>query len=155
MQSLRGLKSWGFNRGVTLTGTLSETEVFQLLSEADALVLPSAGLKGEAWPVSVMEAMAAGLPVIATVVGATPEMITSGVDGLLVAQGDIDAMLDAVVALANDVDLRLRIGEAARSTARRRFDVSATARSLRDAVISSLAKNDQIDRSHLPAAVVT
>jgi glycosyltransferase involved in cell wall biosynthesis len=145
----------GLRSRVILTGTLSEAEVFQLLSDADAFVLPSAGLIGEAWPVSVMEAMGAGLPVIATVIGATPEMITSGVDGFLIAQGDNDALREVIVALANDVELRFRIGDAARQTARRRFDVSATAGVLRDAIISSLSENDQLRQSHLPAAAGT
>jgi colanic acid/amylovoran biosynthesis glycosyltransferase len=143
----------GLQSRVTLTGTLSETEVFRLLSDADAFVLPSAGLIGEAWPVSVMEAMAAGLPVIATVIGATPEMISSGLDGFLIAQGDIDAMVEAIVTLANNVGLRLRIGEAARQTARRRFDVSATAGALRNEILSNLAEDDQVRQRHLPAAV--
>jgi len=121
---------------VTLTGALPEKEVFQLLSRADAFVLPSIGL-GEAWPVSVMEAMAAGLPVIASMVGATPEMITPGEDGILVPQRDERALLESITLLASDVDTRRRIGQAARRTAEQRFDVSATAGALRDAVRAS------------------
>ena len=124
---------------VTLTGTLGETEVYQLLSNADAFLLPSVGL-GEAWPVSVMEAMGAGLPVIASVIRATPEMINSGEDGLLVAQGSDRELYKAIITLANDVDLRIRIGEAARRTARSRFDVGTTAATLYNAVVSSLKR---------------
>jgi colanic acid/amylovoran biosynthesis glycosyltransferase len=127
----------GLQDRVTLTGTQSETEVYQLLSDVDAFVLPSVGT-GEAWPVSVMEAMGAGLPVIASLIGATPEMINSGVDGFLVAQGDENGILENIVALARNVDLRVRIGEAARGTACRRFNVTATAAVLRDAICSSL-----------------
>jgi colanic acid/amylovoran biosynthesis glycosyltransferase len=130
----------GLKPQVTLTGTLSETEVYELLSAADAFVLPSVG-PGEAWPVSVMEAMGAGLPVIASAIGATPEMITSGVDGLLVEQGNDRALFAAIVALTRDVNLRLRLGEAARRTASRSFDVTATAAILLDAVCSSLSKD--------------
>ena len=119
---------------MTLTGTLSETEVFQALSKADAFVLPSTGM-GEAWPVSVMEAMGAGLPVIASVIGATPEMIIPGEDGFLVPQEDETALLEKITLLANDVDTRRRIGEAARHTASRRFDVAVTATALRDAIV--------------------
>jgi glycosyltransferase involved in cell wall biosynthesis len=136
----------GLQDRVTLTGTQSETEVYQLLSDADAFVLPSIGT-GEAWPVSVMEAMGAGLPVIASEIGATPEMINSGVDGFLVAQGDDQAILENIVALARNVDMRARIGEAARGTARRRFDVATTAAVLRNAICSSLAKNGDHVRS--------
>ena len=128
----------GLKDRVRLTGTLSESEVFRLLSVADAFILPSTGL-GEAWPVSVMEAMGAALPVISSVIGATPEMITSGEDGLLVPQGDVRALSDAIFLLASDVDRRQMIGESARRTALRRFDVAVTAGTLRDAIQSSRA----------------
>jgi colanic acid/amylovoran biosynthesis glycosyltransferase len=127
----------GLGSHVTLTGALPEAEVFQLLSKADAFVLPSVGF-GEAWPVSVMEAMGAGLPVIASMIGATPEMITPGGDGFLIPQRDERALLENIVLLARDVDTRRRIGEAARRTAERRFDVRETAGALRDAARASL-----------------
>jgi colanic acid/amylovoran biosynthesis glycosyltransferase len=123
----------GLRDRVTLAGSLAELEVFRLLSRADAFLLPSTG-KGEAWPVSVMEAMAAGLPVIASEIGATPEMITPGEDGFLVPQADAQGILDKITLLANDVGVRTRIGKAARLTARRRFDVSSTAKALIDAI---------------------
>jgi colanic acid/amylovoran biosynthesis glycosyltransferase len=123
----------GLRDRVALVGTLSEGEVFALLSKADAFVLPSTGL-GEAWPVSVMEAMAAGLPVIASAIGATPEMITSGQDGFLIPQRDECSLLETIVRLARDLDVRRSVGQAARRTARQRFDVALTARTLRDAI---------------------
>jgi glycosyltransferase involved in cell wall biosynthesis len=131
------IEELGLCNHVTLPGTLSESEVYQLLSKADAFVLPSVG-HGEAWPVSVMEAMGSGLPVIASVIGATPEMITTREDGFLVPQRDEHALLQAITHLANDIDLRRCVGEAARRTARRRFDVSVSAGTLRDAVRTSL-----------------
>jgi colanic acid/amylovoran biosynthesis glycosyltransferase len=124
----------GLEDSVKLTGTVSENEVFGLLSDADAFLLTSTGM-GEAWPVSVMEAMGAGLPVISSIIGATPEMIRSGVDGFLVAQRDEDGIFDKVMVLAADISVRQRIGAAARQTASRRFDVAASATSLRDAII--------------------
>jgi glycosyltransferase involved in cell wall biosynthesis len=131
------IRELGLERVVSLSGSLSDTEVYQLLSEADAFLLPSTGL-GEAWPVSVMEAMGAGLPVIASVIGATPEMITSGQDGMLVPQKDEDALLKNIMLLGTDVELRRRMGAAAQSTARRRFDISITADALRKAIEAAL-----------------
>jgi colanic acid/amylovoran biosynthesis glycosyltransferase len=128
------IRELGLETQVRLTGTLSETEVYVLLSKADAFVLPSTGI-GEAWPVSVMEAMGAGLPVIASLIGATPEMITTGEDGFLVARGDEVALLDKIKLLACDVETRRRIGKAARRTACYRFDVGVTATALREAVL--------------------
>jgi len=123
---------------VTMTGSLSETEVFDLLAKADAFLLPSTGL-GEAWPVSVMEAMATGLPVIASEIGATPEMITSGENGFLVPQGDEEAIFQKILLLANDLNVRRRVGEAAKRTAQKRFDIAVTAKTLRDAIQETVA----------------
>jgi glycosyltransferase involved in cell wall biosynthesis len=85
-----------------------------------------------------MEAMGAGLPVISSVIGATPEMITSGEDGLLIPQGDETALLNELMRLGYEVEFRRRIGAAARRTACRRFDVNVTANRLREAVGNAL-----------------
>src|SRR5260370_2519142 len=110
------IRELGLDGNISLTGTLAENEVFESLSQADAFVLPSIGL-GEAWPVSVMEAMGAGLPVIASIIGATPQMITSAVDGFLVPQKDEEALLQRITLLARDIETRQKIGQAARLTA--------------------------------------
>ena len=133
----------GLEDRVTMTGTLSEAEIYQLLSEADAFVLPSTGM-GEAWPVSIMEAMAAALPVIATVIGATPDMIKPGHDGFLVPQADEDALLEKLTIVANDADIRRRVGENARKTAAIRFDVAMTARFLLDAIRANRGVSDGV-----------
>jgi glycosyltransferase involved in cell wall biosynthesis len=118
---------------VEMSGTMSETAVRELLQRADAFVLPSVGL-GEAAPVSVMEAMACGLPVVASVIGGTPDMITDRVDGLLVAQADEAALADALVFLARNPEERRRLGRAARERAVQAFDSRQTARRLLQAV---------------------
>ena len=130
------IRRLGLESRVTLSGTLSEGDVIKLLSSADAFVLPSTGM-GEAWPVSIMEAMGSGLPVISSIIGATPEMIEHDVDGLLIKQADESGLAEAMVRLAQDVDARRRLGENARKTARRRFDVSVTAGVLSDRIMSS------------------
>jgi colanic acid/amylovoran biosynthesis glycosyltransferase len=126
---------FGLENSVQLAGSLSEEEIFQLLSEADALLLTSVG-SGEAWPVCVMEAMGVGLPVISSIIGATPEMIRSGVDGFLVPQCDEDAIFEKIMMLATDLSVRVRTGAAARLTAYNRFDVSISAAVLRNAIMS-------------------
>jgi colanic acid/amylovoran biosynthesis glycosyltransferase len=130
---LSKVRELGLEDCVNFTGTVSEAEVYQLLENADAFVLPSVGV-GEAWPVSVMEAMAAGLPVISSSIGATPDMISSGIDGILLPQGDELAIFENISLLTNNVQLRQQIGEAARKTAQRRFDVMETAGALRNAI---------------------
>jgi colanic acid/amylovoran biosynthesis glycosyltransferase len=134
------IEELGLEKVVTLTGTLSEKEVFALLGHADAFLLSSIG-SGEAWPVSVMEAMGTGLPVIASTIGATPEMIKNGVDGFLVPKGDSDAIYSLITLLAGDIDTRRRVGVAASETARKRFDVSKTAGALYAAISDLQSKS--------------
>lgn len=65
------------------------------MGRCDIKVLASQG-EGEAAPVSVMEAMATGLPVICSRIGGTPDMIEDGKQGLLVPPGDTTALVDAL-----------------------------------------------------------
>jgi colanic acid/amylovoran biosynthesis glycosyltransferase len=121
---------------VRLLGTLGEQEVLALLRRADAFLLPSVGL-GEAAPVSVMEAMSCGLPVVSSVIGGTPDMIGHGVDGFLVRPADVDGLTECLTRLARDPQLRQRIGAAARARAVRQFDYRQTGRQLLDAITAS------------------
>lgn len=123
----------GLTDRVALLGSLGEPEVRGLLERADAFLLPSVGL-GEASPVAVMEAMASGLPVVASVIGGVPDMITDGEDGLLTPQADVPALTAAITRLARDVELRDRLGRAARARAARQFDSRVIAGRLLDAL---------------------
>jgi len=138
------IEQLGLTDCVRLTGTVGEAEVFRILSSADAYLLPSVK-EGEAWPVSVMEAMSAGLPVVASDIGATPEMINSGFDGIIVPQADEAALLQSILFLANNVQSRREIGHAARITAQSRFDVRVTAKSLIETI--HRAKIESADRA--------
>lgn len=111
----------GLDRDVELLGPRSSDEISDILKDADALVLPSVGL-GEAAPVSVMEAMASGLPVVCSRIGGTADMIEDGEDGLLVEQKDVDGLVGALRRLVEDPAERSRLGENARRTAEDRFD---------------------------------
>ncbi len=71
----------------------------------------------EGLPNVVLEAAAAGLPIIATAVGGTAEILTHGVDGILVPKGDQPALSDAIADLAADPASRHRLGIAARARA--------------------------------------
>lgn len=114
---------------VRLVGTAGEKEVLGYLQAADAFVLSSVGL-GEAAPVSVMEAMACGLPAISSIIGGTPELIDHGVDGFLIPQEDVAGFAAAFLQLGQDSGLRLRMGQAARSKAEQKFSADAFARQL-------------------------
>lgn len=91
------------------------------LAEADLLVLPSAA---EACPMAVLQAMASGLPVIASRVGGVAEVVRDGVDGLLLPAGDDAALRLALQRLATDVSLRRRLGASAQARARERFSLA-------------------------------
>lgn len=84
----------------------SRKDIPELLACCDLSVLPS---HSEGLPNAILEAMAAGLPVIATSVGGVPEVIEDGVTGLLVPPGDPAALSAAILRLLNDEDLRQRL----------------------------------------------
>ena len=102
----------------------TRTDTARLMAGADLFVLPS---HQEGLPVALMEAMSAGLPIVATIVGGVPDVITDNVEGLLVPPGRPDLLAAAVGRLALDGALRSRLGHA--SLARSElFDVRDAAR---------------------------
>jgi glycosyltransferase involved in cell wall biosynthesis len=94
-------------------------DIPQIMKGLDVLVLPSAG---EAFGIVVIEAMAAGKPVIAYAVGAVPEVIVDQVTGLHVPPGDVTALRQAIERLVVNRAERLRMGEAGRIRAQEHFD---------------------------------
>jgi glycosyltransferase involved in cell wall biosynthesis len=100
---------------VTLMGEVPREEVPAYLALADIFLHHS---HYESFGLGILEAMEAGLPVIASNVGAVPEIITDGVDGLLVPPSDPPAMAAAVTRLATSPGLRNRLATAARERAR-------------------------------------
>lgn len=99
----------GLNAHAEFLGTRSD--VAEILANAHLLVLPS---KYEGLPICVLEAMRAGLPVVATGVGGVPEAVVNGETGFLVAKGDEAGMRHAVERLIKDRELRARFGVAGR-----------------------------------------
>jgi glycosyltransferase involved in cell wall biosynthesis len=96
-------------QNVEFLGTLTGDEKWRQFNSADIFVLPS---HTEDMPVSILEAMAVGLPVIATAVGAIPEAIDHGVSGFLVKPHDAVGLADAIRRLAEDQQLRVDMGAA-------------------------------------------
>jgi glycosyltransferase involved in cell wall biosynthesis len=104
--------------GVEFRGAVSAEQVPGILARARALVLPSVTYEGA--PRSILEAYAAGVPVIVSAVGALPEHVEDGVSGLLVPGADAGAWHAALERLAAD-DLAHRLGEGARQLWRERY----------------------------------
>lgn len=102
----------GIAASVRLVGHQRDLSPFYSL--ADLVVLPS---HSEGSPNVLLEAMSAGLPVVATDVGGIPEIARDGETAILVRSGDVSALADAMTRLLNDGDLRLRFGAAARGVA--------------------------------------
>ena len=90
-----------------------------VLASVDAVAVPST--RPDPLPNSAIEALAAGLPVVATNHGGLPEIVRDGATGLLVRPNDSAALAKALRQLADDPDRRARMGEAAAADARERF----------------------------------
>jgi glycosyltransferase involved in cell wall biosynthesis len=99
------------------------------LGELDLFVLPT---RGDNLPVSILEAMAGSLPVIATRVGGIPEQIDDGVTGYLVEPDDVDGLAAAIERLAADPARRQAFGRAAATKVEREFSAESVARRLLD-----------------------
>jgi phosphatidyl-myo-inositol dimannoside synthase len=116
---------------VHFAGWLGRGEVTALQAAADIVAVPSrtaADGSREAQGLSVVEAMALGRPVVASLVGGIPDAITDGANGLLVPQQDPAALANAIMRLAGDVGLATRVGVAAARTARERYSWPACAK---------------------------
>jgi glycosyltransferase involved in cell wall biosynthesis len=100
-------------------------ELDRLLPHADVVVLPS---RTEGLPNVALEASAAGVPVVATAVGGTPEVIADGETGFLVPSEDASAMADRIGRLLADVGLRRQFGDAGRRRMCDEFSFAAQAR---------------------------
>jgi glycosyltransferase involved in cell wall biosynthesis len=98
---------------VELTGWLEEREVHGILEGTDVFVLPS---RAEGLPISVLEAMSYGVPSVATALGGIPELISDGVNGVLVPPGDARRLADALEELILDPARRARLGKSARAS---------------------------------------
>lgn len=98
-------------------------DIPELLRSMDIFVLPSLG---EGISNTVLEAMATGLPVIASAVGGNPELVQEGTTGLLFPAGDADALTHALMTLIDDPALRRHMGRAAAVRIRQNFNWQRT-----------------------------
>ena len=110
----------GLQQRVSCPGWLGPERLRAELGRATVFALPS---YAEGMPMALLEAMSWGLPVIATPVGGIPQVVEHGVNGLLVAPGDSDALAAALERLLRDCALRESLGAAARQTIEARFSL--------------------------------
>jgi glycosyltransferase involved in cell wall biosynthesis len=114
------IRSLRLEERVRLVGERSDVPA--LLADSDLFVLSS---RSEGLPVSVLEAMAAELPVVASRVGGLAELVVDGETGILVPPGDTSALSAALGNLVDDRDLRRKLGAAGRARAEALFDLAA------------------------------
>ena len=116
-------------RELNLAGTVifagQRTDVPQIMREIDISVLPSLS---ESFSNTLLESMANGVPVVATNVGGNPEIVTDGVNGILVPSKDPAALSRAIAQLLDCPELARRLGEAARAKVVKDFSVDSLLR---------------------------
>ena len=110
----------GLTPNIKVPGWIRDQDKARLLEQADIFVLPS---HAEGLPMSLLEAMAAGLPVVCTSVGGIPTAVSDGVEGAVVTPGDTSALATSLQQLLSDPEMRLRMGRNAYDRAKRDFDV--------------------------------
>ena len=106
------------NDALLLLGSVQHSQVPALLNGCEIFVLPS---RQEPFGIVVLEAMAAGKPVVATRVGGVPEIVTDMKDGLLVEPESPGKLAHAVKLLLSEPDLMQRLGRNGRETVKKRF----------------------------------
>jgi glycosyltransferase involved in cell wall biosynthesis len=112
------------------------SDVPEMLNAADVFVLSS---DYEGNPLAVLEAMAAGLPVISTAVGGVPELVEGGC-GLLVPPGDAQALSKAMSCMLANAETRITMGKASAARALERFDLKVMTKAYEDLYGELVAK---------------
>ena len=126
---------------IIMEGAKPKPEVVRLLGEADVLALTSIETREgrkEGIPVALMEGMASGLPVVSSRLSGIPELVEDGVSGLLFTPGDVIEAADALERLAGDLELRARMGRAARAAVEEAFDLAKNAQTLAERIQAEL-----------------
>lgn len=124
----------GLTDSVSFAGPRTRDEIVQALGNADLLVVPSVPTESgrrEGIPVVLMEAMASGVPVIASNISGIPELVEHDRSGLLVEPRDPDAIADAVDRILHEPGLAERLSIGGRSRVEAAFDLQANATRLR------------------------
>ena len=118
---------------VTLSGPQTQAEITKRLAHATVFALPCTHETGggmDNLPTVIMEAMAAGLPVISTPLAGIPEMVEDGANGELVPDRDPAALAAAIEKLLDDPERARRLGDRSRQIAKEKFSIETSARQL-------------------------
>jgi glycosyltransferase involved in cell wall biosynthesis len=121
------IRERGIERNVRMLGWVRGADKLAAFTRAHVYVLPS---YIEGVPIGVLEAEAAGLPIVTTPVGGVPEIVKDGVNGLLISPGDVRALSASILRLLEDGDLRTKMSETNVRSVRLKHDASLVARTL-------------------------
>lgn len=136
------IDKYGLGEVVQLHGAMPHEEVCNFLEEADIFVLPSQTASDggkEGIPISIMEAMAMGLPVVSSRHSGIPELVEDGVSGLLVEEGDVAALETRLEMMISNPDRWAHMGSAGRLKVETCFDHEISAGRLRECYEAALA----------------
>lgn len=122
-----------FSGRTTWLGQISESQMAAALASSDICVWPAIN---EAWGMALLEAQAAGIPVVAGNAGGVGEVVADGISGLLIPVGDAKAFAEATAALLDDASRRKVYGQAARRLTEEHHGIEGAARQL-DAALSA------------------
>lgn len=146
--------SLGIQTHVEFTGPLFGASKLAAFRSADAFVLPS---YAEGLPNAMVEAMAAGLPVVVTAVGSIPDVVKTDENGLLISPGDQRGLLRALRRLLEDSALRESLGQAAHRQAAARFGAERAAAAIYEMAFSqpipSFFLSEETGRDVAPGSV--
>ena len=112
------LEKCGLSDRFVFHGILEAPQKFDVFSKCQVLVVPSTS---EGQPLVILEAFSMGIPVVATSVGGIPDIVTDGVNGLLVPSRNAEALAEAMARIADDVEMRRNMSTANRDLYRERF----------------------------------
>jgi glycosyltransferase involved in cell wall biosynthesis len=130
----------GFEQFIRIRSAVGGSERFELFRSADIFVYPS---YHEGMPMAVMEAMACGLPIVATQVGGLPDLVHPGLNGFLVPAGQPDQLAKAIYQLIVDPPMRWLMGENNLRMAQENFDIEILVSRLLDIYQTILSQGQQ------------
>jgi len=130
------IKAAGLENRFILLGYCEDKKIQRLLKAGDIFIQAS---RSEGVPLALLEAAAAGKPIISTRCGGVPDIFTDNVEALLVPVGDSSAMAEGIIKLALDQQMALRLGEAGREKIRRNHNAQAHAEAIKCSYTKALA----------------
>lgn len=125
---MRTITALNLENHVIYLGWISDVERDRLLRETDIFMLPS---YGEGLPMSILEAMAYGIPVISTFVGGIPELVEDNKTGILIHPGDLNGMYEAIKRLYTRSSVCRQFGTAGRKKIESEFNLKTASKKLR------------------------